>query len=383
MHDVVVVGAGPVGLMLAALLAQGGADVRVLEKRTERSAHSRAIGIHPPSLDALAGVGVRNAVVAEGRRITAGVGRCAGRDLGTLPLTRVSRSHPFVVTLPQNRTEELLAARLAELAPGALRRGVGVRSVSELDAGLCVRTEEGEELPARFVVAADGGRSALRDAAGIPVRRRAHPDTYLMGDFPDDTADGDLAVLYLEPAGVVESFPLPGGVRRWVARTPELLAEPAVEHLADLVRDRTGERLDVAGNTMLSAFSVQRGIAERLGRGRLLLAGDAAHEVSPIGGQGMNLGWLDAAALAPLVLAALRDGAASRHGGGIDPAAFARYERDRLRAARRAAVLSEANMALGRPSRGVTLALRNATIRALVRTPVRGAVASAFAMRWS
>jgi len=382
-HDVVVVGAGPVGLMLAAQLAQGGADVRVLEKRAARSAHSRAIGIHPPSLDALAGVGVRDAVVAEGRRITAGVGRCGGRDLGTLPLTGVSRSHPFVITLPQNRTEELLESRLDELAPGALRRGVGVRSASERGPGMSVRTDDGGELSARFVVAADGGRSALRDAAGIAVRRRAHPDTYLMGDFPDDTADGDLAVLYLEPGGVVESFPLPGRVRRWVARTPELASDPTAERLARLVRDRTGERLDAAGNTMLSAFSVQRGIAARLGRGRLLLAGDAAHEVSPIGGQGMNLGWLDAAALAPLVLAALRGGTAARPGGGIDPVAFARYERGRLRAARRAAMLSEANMALGRPSRGATLAVRNATIRALVRTPVRGAVASAFAMRWS
>ncbi|MFD3449086.1 FAD-dependent oxidoreductase [Microbacteriaceae bacterium 4G12] len=383
MHDVVVVGAGPVGLMLAAQLAQGGADVRVIERRAERSGHSRAIGIHPPSLDALADVGVRDAVVAEGRRITAGVGRCGGRDLGTLPLTGVSRSHPFVVTLPQNRTEELLEARLEQLSPAALRRGVGVRSAVDRGSGMCVQTEDGGELSARFVVAADGGRSALRDAAGIGVRRRAHPDTYLMGDFPDDTADGDLAVLYLEPGGVVESFPLPGGVRRWVARTPELVSDPTADCLPRLVEDRTGETLDVARNTMLSAFSVQRGIAERLGRGRLLLAGDAAHEVSPIGGQGMNLGWLDAAALAPLVLAALRDGTASRPGGGIDPASFARYERDRLRAARRAALLSEANMALGRPIRGATLAVRNATIRALVRTPVRGAVASAFAMRWS
>jgi 2-polyprenyl-6-methoxyphenol hydroxylase-like FAD-dependent oxidoreductase len=383
MHDVVVVGAGPVGLMLAALLAQGGADVRVLERRAERSMHSRAIGIHPPSLDALATIGVRDAVVREGRRITGGVGRCAGRELGSLSLTKVSRSHPFVITLPQSRTEALLEERLASLAPGALRRAAGVRCAQDEEAGMRVETESGEELSARFVVAADGARSGLRDAAGIAVQHRAHPDTYLMGDFPDHTTDGDLAVLYLEPGGVVESFPLPGGVRRWVVRTPGLASGATAEDLARLVHSRTSEQLDVAGNTMLSAFAVQRGIAERLGRGRLLLAGDAAHEVSPIGGQGMNLGWLDAAELAPLVLAALRDGRASRPGGGIDATAFGRYERDRLRAARRAAALSEANMALGRPSRGATLALRNAAIRTLVHTPVRGAVASAFAMRWS
>jgi 2-polyprenyl-6-methoxyphenol hydroxylase-like FAD-dependent oxidoreductase len=382
-HDVVVVGAGPVGLMLAALLAQGGADVRVLERRAERSAHSRAIGVHPPSLDALATIGVRDAMVAEGRRITGGVGRCAGRDLGTLSLTRVSRSHPYVITLPQSRTEALLEERLAALSPGALRRGVGVRSARDLGSAMRVETEGGEEILSRFVVAADGARSRLRDAAGIAVRRRAHPDTYLMGDFPDDTDDGDLAVLYLEPGGVVESFPLPGGVRRWVVRTRGLASGATPEDLARLVSSRTGDRLDVAGNTMLSAFTVHRAIAERLARGRLLLAGDAAHEVSPIGGQGMNLGWLDAAALAPLVLAAPSDAGATGPGAGIDAAAFARYERDRLRAARRAAVLSEANMALGRPSRGAALALRNAAIRTLVHTPVRGAVASAFAMRWS
>src|SRR3712207_2012333 len=96
MHDVIVVGAGPVGLMLATLLAQGGADVLVLERRAERSPHSRAIGIHPPSLDAMAAIGVRDAVIAEGRRIPGGVGRCAGRDLGTLSFENVSRSHPYV-----------------------------------------------------------------------------------------------------------------------------------------------------------------------------------------------------------------------------------------------------------------------------------------------
>ena len=382
MHDVVIVGGGPVGLLLASLLAQSGTDVRVLERRVRPSGHSRAIGIHPPSLDALAIVGVAEWVLAECVRIRTGVVRVGGRTLGTLSLGGVSKRHPFVVTLPQHRSEALLEERLSSLDPGALRRGVrvsGIRQLGDRVRVSCAGTPDLDEVDARFVVAADGARSALRTAAGIRTPSRSYPGAYLMGDFVDDTEDGALAVIYLEAAGVVESFPLPGGIRRWVVRTRALEEGATPDHLAALIRTRTGAHVDPGRNSMLSAFTVRRRLPSRLVDRRLVLVGDAAHELSPIGGQGMNLGWLDAVALAPRLAAALEAPASDCNAS--EP--LRDYDSLRRRSAVRAARLSEANMALGRPAHGLTLALRNAGMSSLLSSPLAGTMARTFAMRWS
>jgi 2-polyprenyl-6-methoxyphenol hydroxylase-like FAD-dependent oxidoreductase len=181
-----------------------------------------------------------------------------------------------------------------------------------------------------------------------------------MGDFADATGDGARAVLHLEAAGIVESFPLPGGVRRWVAHVPEPALDPSARDLARIVGERTGVRPDPSTCTMLSAFTVTERLAARLRSGRVLLAGDAAHEVSPIGGQGMNLGWLDAEAFVPLIAAGT---------GGQWDELWAAAEAERLRAARFAARQARVNMALGRELPAGIMAARNAAFRALYRVP--------------
>ncbi len=386
--DVAVVGGGPVGVFLAVLLAQAGVSVQVLEQRRERWAHSRAIGIHPPSLEALAGAGVAEMVTGEGVQIRRGEARSSGRYVAALDFAAASERFPYVLTLPQLRTEALLEARLKELDPGALVRGVRITELHDdggrvriggVRTGASDRSEESGEsgdigMSAQIVVAADGARSGVRQLLGTPCRTRALRDTYLMGDFIDSTGDGSTAVLYLESGGIVESFPLPGGIRRWVAHTDQLLATATAADLAAMVGERTGVSPDPASNTMLSAFAVRTGLVRDLVRGRTVLIGDAAHEVSPIGGQGMNLGWLDAAALAPIITASL-DG----HDVG---ASLAVYERQRLRAARVASAQAQLNMALGRPLAPALLAARNAGLARVLRSPAAGnLVARRFTMQ--
>ncbi|WP_309081361.1 FAD-dependent oxidoreductase [Zhihengliuella sp.] len=396
--DVVVVGAGPVGLYTATLLAAAGADVVVLERRRERTAHSRAIGIHPPALAALTRAGAAEELVRAGVRIAAGEARCAGRRVARLSFGGVPGAHPFVLAVPQFRTEAVLERRAAE-AGADLRRGVEARGLRQgITAGadrVELRTTAGP-VAARFVIGADGARSTVRSAAGIGTRGRTYPDTYAMGDFaedpaPDPTGPGRLAVLYLERDGIVESFPLPDGVRRWVVRTRGLVPQPTADWLAATVEARTGVALDPGRNSMLSSFAVRRRIADRFVRGRVALVGDAAHEVSPIGGQGMNLGWLDAAMLVPRLLEALQPGPADgnddagREGGsrpGPDVAARLRdYSAVRRRAALAAARQAHLNMALGRPLAEPWLSLRNGAIgRAAAAGPVHDAVARVFTM---
>lgn len=364
MADVLIIGAGPVGLFTAALLLQEGLQVQVLEQRRAPEPRSRAIGIHPPALAALARAGVADALVAEGVQIRRGIAVSRGRTLAAMSFAGVSERFPFVLSLPQARTEALLEERVRELDAGAVHRGLRVTGLCDDGRRVCVEAA-GPCGPLRFaaplVIAADGVHSSVRARQGIGVRVKDYPDRYLMGDFADGTGFGPDAALFLAGAGIVESFPLPGRLRRWVVRLGPGGHGGDARWLADCVRQRTGHEIDAGSNSMLSSFGVRTRLARRMVSGRILLIGDAAHEVSPIGGQGMNLGWLDAAGLAPLVTAAC---------GGQDVAGRLRaLEVARLRAAAKAARQAEINMALGRPLPGWLLAARNRGIGGVAGVP--------------
>lgn len=375
MHDVAIVGGGAVGLLLACLLARRSIDVVVLDRRTSPGDRTRAIGIHPPGLRALDVAGVGGEVRRLGVPIRDGVVTCEGRELG-----RLAFAEEPVWSLPQRETERLLEARLAELAPGALRRGVRAEGLGRLDDAVEVlgRVDgapvRGELLArARYVVGADGVRSRVRGAAGLGWSARRGSAEYVMGDTDDATDAPATALLRFEPSGVVESFPLPGGRRRWVAwvrRTPAPLTPSA---LATIVAARTGASVDLRTATEPSAFTARQHLADRFAAGRVALVGDAAHEVSPIGGQGMNLGWLDAVRLDTELARALAAGA--------PPEPFSAYARARRQAALRATRQAAFNMAMGAPAAGGRLRARNRLVRVLAVWPLRTVLASAFTMR--
>lgn len=399
-HDVLIVGGGPVGVMLAAALADRGLDAVVWEARVDDPAHSRALGVHPPSIDLFDRLGLADDLLDRAVRIRRGIATSGASTIGVVPFDRASSRWPFVAAVPQDATEAVLRRGLSDRRADALRRGIRFTGLEQRDDDVVVHGVDADGpvvAAARFVVGADGTRSAVRAALGVDSRARDLPDRYVMGDVADATGRGPDAVIHLERAGVVESFPLPGGRRRFVvhvgtvpdaegrrtpspaASTPPASTAPTADQLAALVSRRTGEAVDPTTTTMTSAFGVRRRLATRTVVGRVVLIGDAAHEISPIGGQSMNLGWLDGAALETVLATALR----RRGGRALDPGSFDRFEAGRARAALRGARQAEWNTALGRPVGAGAARARDLALGAVLRAPGRHVLASVYAMRWA
>ncbi len=402
--EVMVVGGGPVGLVAALLAHEAGLRVRLVEARAEPRAHSRAIGIHPPSLALLHGLGLAEPLVERGVTIRGGVARTGpvGEDrslLGRLDFSLLPPPWNFVLAVPQDATEAILEGALRARDPEIVHRGVEAGRVGPSVDGrvpLELRGERGSSaiLHPAFILACDGKGSRMRGVRGIQVAGRSYPHRYLMGDFanPPEGAQPvgfpapEEALLTLAPRGLVESFPLSPGVRRWVVEREENVEPPlphragegsgwegagprALRELVDAVEARCGIVLDPGANRMLSAFGVERRIASTAWRDRVVLVGDAAHVISPIGGQGMNLGWLHAQRAVEGVVRVLREGADPDEEGR-------RYTDGVRRGARRAAARAEWNMALGHRPAGPPggwrarghLGLRNAALRCALRS---------------
>ena len=370
--EVVIVGGGPVGLFLGCRLAQLTIDFKLLEARTEPLSHSRSIGIHPPSLERLETLGVAQTMIEKGVQVRGGYAFANDKPLGYLSFETCPEPYTFVLALPQYKTERILEKRLNELAPGAVKRGVKVKDLEQTAKGVTVTTS-GETIHSALIVGCDGKNSAIRGLANLSFKGHSYPDTYIMGDFTDNTDFGTEAAIYLTDEGLIESFPLPGNVRRWVVKTDAYVNEPSTNLIAEFIQERLGLTLPQETNTMLSSFGVQHYLAENFIKGKIFLAGDAAHVLSPIGGQGMNLGWLDAWSLAEKLKAILRDKQSLK--------VIARaFNDERQRAARKAARRAKINMIIGRKTR--LAQLKYGVVKGVLHTPLKNVLARVFTMRW-
>jgi len=284
-HAVVIAGGGPTGMMLAAELALAGIDIAVVERRASQELDgSRAGGLHSRTIEVLDQRGIADRFLAEGQAVQVQAFAGIPLDISDFP-TR----HNYGLALWQSHFERILAAWVEELGvPVARQREVtGLR---QDDTGVDVELSDGQSLRAVYLVGCDGGRSVVRKAAGI--------------DFPgwDPTTSWIIAEVEMDEEPEIGLRGGGGIGRADGGRMRVALIEAQLEHAGEPTLDDVREALiavdgtdhGVHSPTWISRFTDMTRQAASYRKGRVLLAGDAAHVHSPQGGQGLNIGVQDA-----------------------------------------------------------------------------------------
>lgn len=370
--DVLVVGAGPTGLTLAASLLRRNVDVTVVDRLAAGANTSRAAAVNARTLEVLEDIDVSRRMVKAGLIAPRFTMRQGERTLMPIDFSVLPTAYPYTLMISQATTEALLVERLAELG-GEVVRPKALTRVSQDCDGVTATFDDGEAIRARFVVGCDGAHSRVREQAGLGFAGGDYAESFALADVRlCGEAPADEVILFYAVNGLTVLAPLPGGIHRVVAPSAHVPAVPSAEFIQDIMDSRGfGPGRSVVTELVWgSRFHIQHRVADRYRAGRLLLAGDAAHVHSPAGGQGMNLGIQDAVVLAD----ALRDALC----GGTDSALDA-YS------ANRRPVAQQVLTTTGRLTRLATLArparpARNGLMRLAAQLP---AVRSRLAWRLS
>lgn len=363
------------GLYLGLCLEQADISYLILEKRPAPRPGSRSLGIHPVSLELFEQLNIAGNFIRDGIKIQQGHAFVNTEKLGELSFQHCPKPFNFILALPQHRTETLLEQALKQRNPDTLLRNAEVHTITEHNQNVEVNFDRNGEMHtvgAEYVVGCDGKNSLVRRQTGISFKGFRYPDTYIMGDFADNTLFGSDAAIFLCNEGLIESFPLPNNHRRWVVKTADYIDDVSKEQLTSSVFNRIGHSLNGTQHTILSSFGVQKLIADPMVKNRIILVGDAAHIVSPIGGQGMNLGWLDARDLANTLPQIL--------GRNLQKDAILnQFRKRREHAAKNAIRRAEINMKLGRKIRRPYV--RKKLVSLMLNPPIARLMANIFSMR--
>ena len=303
-HPVVIAGGGPTGLMLGAELALAGIDVVIVERRASQELMgSRAGGLHTRTIEVFDQRGIADRFLAQGQ-----VAQVAGFAATRLDMSDFPTRHPYGLGLWQNRIERILADWVDELGV-PIHRGSEVTGFAQDDCGVDVDLADGRRMRAEYLIGCDGGRSLIRKAAGIDFPGWDPTTSCLIAEV--ETVEQPKLGMHRDAIGIHSFGRLEyeirdgevifkeGGPLRVMVTEREVAqngrtAEPALRDLSEALIAVYGTDYGIHSPTWISRFTDMTRQAAAYRKGRVLLAGDAAHVHFPVGGQGLNIGVQDA-----------------------------------------------------------------------------------------
>lgn len=321
--EVLIIGAGPTGMMMAAEAARYGLCCRIIDKGASYIDRSRAVGIQARTMEIFEHLGIVEDFLAQGIKIRAANPICHFQRLAQISLNTLKSPYPFILSLEQVKTEEILAQYVA--AQGVvIERGIEcvqiIQSAQEVEAVLChIETRKKERVKASWVIGCDGAHSQIRKQLGLTFEGKAFADIFSLADvhirwkYPHDEAS-----IFLNAKGFLAAIPLPEQDRyRLIFQllrcrnllkksknlpygqvSTELIKKPNLQEIESLLQEYAGQEIYLTDPIWMANFHINSRMTNTYQKERVFLAGDAAHIHSPLGAQGMNTGLQDAFNLA-------------------------------------------------------------------------------------
>jgi 2-polyprenyl-6-methoxyphenol hydroxylase-like FAD-dependent oxidoreductase len=374
--QILITGAGPAGLALAAELTRRGVKPLIIDRQAVGANTSRACVVHARTMEVLEPLGVTQDLLAEGVKVHIFRIRDRNRPLLTIDFSNIPSPYRFTLMIPQNRVEQILLQHLEGLGCNVMRPCELLRfatSAQQIEAQAQLDGST-QSLRAQWLIGCDGMHSRVRQQSGIVFSGGEYEESFVLADVRMDwPLSRDEVTLFYSPKGLVVVAPLPDERFRIVATVDEAPEVPSLDFMQEVIDARgpttnPGRIRDVAWS---SRFHIHHRVAQSPRKGRVLLCGDAAHVHSPAGGQGMNTGIQDSVSLAEALTGTLADG---------DEARLDAWAAQRHRVARDVVALTDRMTRVATMKSPTGKALRNVAVMfAGHLPPVRAAVARTLA----
>ena len=295
--DILIIGAGPVGLFLANECARRGLKWRLIEQRSTQSEHSKALAIFPRTLEIFDMAGVVDPILKVANRVTSVAVIEGQRRLAHMRFEPEHTPYPFVAMVPQDVTERLLLEQLLAKGDQVEYDTSFISAVEHEDHVTATVERHGQrhEVVAKYAVGCDGAHSAVRHLLNLPFEGAEYNDSFILADVQtNDALPADELQLCPSEFGPVAIFPMSESRRRVVATVDDVEGDaPSLEMVQRILSQRGPAGFETSALHWSSYFRIHHRQAAKMRVGRMFIAGDAAHIHSPFGGQGMNTGLHD------------------------------------------------------------------------------------------
>lgn len=296
--DVLIVGAGPVGLFCANELTRHGLSCRIIDKKSGLSEHSKALGIHIRTLDVLEDCGFIDEILKQGHHVEGVLFKSKGKTLVNATFANINANRNFLVDLPQNQTEAILHQ-------GLINKGLNVEwdteltQVSQIDGEITATIKKPhnkiELFNANWLIACDGAHSTVRHEVHAEFNGSAYKQGWWLADLLVDWQVSDKRMaIYINERGPLACFPMNNKRYRIVMTAPkDRQDEPSLTDIINEFNQRSSDPATLSNPVWLSQFGIHHRQIDHYRYDRIFFAGDAAHIHSPMGGQGLNTGIQD------------------------------------------------------------------------------------------